>query len=170
MDTKDHFAVVVSRDPAGARNDARHAAPRPRRHSLREQIRRSVGRTMHRPAPAAVTHRTPDELAQLHGAARRVGPVQTSADDATRAAGIIVGAVGSIVLVAIGLGALATRLVSTDAAFTVALSVTTTASLIGGLAAGPVLHRLARNQRRDDVTAVDPQGRSTADGDVAPGE
>lgn len=115
-------------------------------------------------------HGTTDEPAQLHGAVRRVGPVQTSANDATRAAGIIVGGMGGIVLVAIGLGALATLLVSADAAFTVALSVTTTAALIGGLAAGPALHRFARNQRHDDVTGMAPLGRSTADGDVAPGE
>jgi hypothetical protein len=115
-------------------------------------------------------HGTTDEPAQLHGAARRVGPVRTSANDATRAAGIIVGGLCGIVPVAIGFGALATRLVSADAAFTVALSVTTTAALISGLAAEPVLYRLARNQRPDNVTAVDPQGRSTADGDVAPGE
>jgi hypothetical protein len=77
---------------------------------------------------------------------------------------------GDIVLLAIGLGALATRLASTDVAFAVVLSVTTAARLIGDLAAGPVLHRLVRNQRPDDIMAADPQGRSTADGDVAPGE
>jgi hypothetical protein len=60
------------RYPRLSRPDARSAAPR------------------RWPALAAVVHATIGELAQSHGAARRVGPMQTSANDAIRAAGITV--------------------------------------------------------------------------------
>ena len=67
--------------------------------------------------------------------------MRTSASVAIRIAGTNVVGLGAVVLVAIGLGALATRLAPAGSAFAVAFGATVSAALVGGLAAGPVLYR-----------------------------
>jgi hypothetical protein len=78
--------------------------------------------------------------------------VRTSADRVTRAATVTVIRLGGILLMAVGLGALAAQLASTNAAFAVALAVASIAALFGGLFVGPALRHLA-GYRKTAVTA-----------------
>jgi predicted membrane-bound spermidine synthase len=87
--------------------------------------------------------------------------VQTSPGAVIRGAGVTVGGLGAVVLLAIGLGALATRFASANAVFAVALGVTALAALIGGVAAGPILDRLAAHPR----IGVEPPDASSPAGD-----
>lgn len=91
----------------------------------------------------------------------RVEPVQTSTGAAMRSAGVILGGLGVVVFVAIGVGAVAARLVPRDAMLIVAVSVTTASALLSSLVAGPVLRRLVRRLQAD---ATGPATDDSADG------
>jgi hypothetical protein len=92
--------------------------------------------------------------------------VHNSTGAALRSAGIIVAGLAAVVLLAIGAGAVAARLAPPDATLAAALTTTTVSALLGGLIAGPVLHRL--RQRLQLGTSADPARRSpTGDGGSA---
>jgi hypothetical protein len=71
-----------------------------------------------------------------------------------RSAGVTIGGLGVVVLVAIGVGAVAARFAPRDAVLTVALSATAVSALLSGLVAGPLLHRLRQRLAPDVPTAA----------------
>lgn len=93
--------------------------------------------------------------------------MQTSTGAAMRSAGVILGGLGIVVFVAIGVGAVAARLVPRDAMLIVAVSVTAASALLSGLVAGPVLRRLLcrlEAEAQADATGPLPPTGDSADG------
>ena len=85
-----------------------------------------------------------------------------------RAAVITIVGLGAVVLIAVGVGALASLLVPGQGVFTVALPVTCVVAVLGGLSAEPIVRRLTGT--RESRAIEESPGRPGGDRAVGPGD